>query len=738
MTEEEKLEVQKLGKYEDVLSGLSEFVASLPKCTMNPNTFYMMMRAAVAICIQLSPDDKLDTTRSLRQFIVICFDQTDTSDSEFNTDPPFAEKRKWVAKEAMRRYNLYPANRDTQNYSAALVCAVLFGQPLIFDQDIIQFIVTLLSADDRIVRDCVIQIMPSIIEAMIPRIPRPQGIKYADITPENYDSAYFEDRKLPTQASKMPKFLTREEYLNEEVVKQYFPDDDPKEKVKMHKYLFEQRVDSDEPIQTLIKILIDSQVHKEENFSKSRVLFWCALCRLFGFEFQSKIFAIADKLIDSTSSISHHVVAAEIFAGVLHSLKSRPYEYINRVAQFVYPFVTKLIATAEPEFHSLWYLSFYACFNEMDPRRLFWLYNHILTCVPTDDNIRAARAVSLIVDILLDVAYRIPGLSEKIQEIAATPLFSKAALGFEQIRESSVRALVSMLSLTFNLDLKGYNPVSIDLLERFASTEMNDQFVMQFLVGAFGAQSLATLSAGKYALDHLKQWSEMVVDKDENEEQLARAAMISIASSNWIGSVAHLPLTKQTGSDVVKQVLAQLSHSDENELKIMPWQVQTIRILLIESFLASVFFYVEDETMIKIINEIAIPSLTQKHTDIQDSAAQLLTFILHCSIYTLDKIPDYVEIFSKMLRDQQAHVRLGGAKGLYSIINSTTLFDDVPQYVIDCFQYLTDAMESDKIVEQTIAQFFSDFWSTNEGNLLKTTAEILTPFKASLRPSYFT
>lgn len=731
ITPEDQEEVNKLGKQDDLLAGLSGVISAMPNCTFNPQSFTLLMRAAVAICVQLSPDEHLDAARSLRQIVVICLDQTDTSNSEFITDPPFSEMRKWVAREAMKRHAMYPSNRETQNYAAALVCSVLFGQPLIFDANIIQFIINLMKTDDKVVRDCVIQIMPSILEAMIPRVPRPQGIVVSEVTPENYDQAFYEDRRMPTQAQKMPHFLTREEYLDEKVVSKYFPNDDPKERVKMHKLLFEQLVDGYEPVNQLITLLVDAQVHKEENFSKSRVLFWCTLCRLLGLEFTRKLFDKADKMITQTSSVQQHVVAAEIFAGVLHSLKCRPYSYVKQISEFVCPFVTRLIATTEPEFHNLWYFSFFACFNEMDPRRLFWLYNHILTCVPTDDNIRAARAVSLITDILLDVAYRIGGLGEKIQEIAAVPLFSNSSLEFEQIRECSVRALISMISLTFDVNLRGHNPKSIELLNKFASNGINEQFVIRFLVGAFGTQSLATLSAGEFVRNNLQHWSATIVDKDEDEEQIARAAMIAIASSNWIGSIAKLPLTKESSREIVESIL--------NELKQLKgaWQIQVILILLIESFLASVYFFVDDDIMTNVIEEIVIPSLSHQHTDVQDSAGQLLTFILHGSMSINEKIPDYVERFSKMLKDQQISTRLAGAKGLYSIINATTLFDDVPQYVIDSFQYLTEAVETDKAVEPTITQFFADFWSSNEGNMLKSTAEILAPFKASLRPSYF-
>ena len=81
--------------------------------------------------------------------------------------------------------------------------------------------------------------------------------------------------------------------------------------------------------------------------------------------------------------------------------------------------------------------------------------------------------------------------------------------------------------------------------------------------------------------------------------------------------------------------------------------------------------------------------------------------------------------------------RVAGAKGLRSIITGTTLFDYIPQYIIDAFSALSDALEFDHSVEGIITEFFSDFWSLYDNNLMKNIAETLAPFRASLRPSYF-
>jgi len=50
---------------------------------------------------------------------------------------------------------------------------------------------------------------------------------------------------------------------------------------------------------------------------------------------------------------------------------------------------------------------------------------------------------------------------------------------------------------------------------------------------------------------------------------------------------------------------------------------------------------------------------------------------------------------------------------------------------------LTDALEFDSGLKQVIMQFFADFWALYDSNLASNVAELLAPFHASLRPSYF-
>ena len=713
----------------EVLSSYCGSICILHNLPVGVRSMNLLVDAALAICRILPADMTDDSARSLRQMIVIILDQMDPLDPRLPPDE-FEKARHRLADGAIAKFAEFPANRETQNFAAALVCSVIVGAKMMIKCHVYAFMVSILTTDDSLVRDCIMQMWPTMIEYLIPRVPRPPGVKVSDVTPENYDSAEFLDRPFRTQAKKQPKFLTYDEMIDPKAVSVYFQDN-VEERVDIHKMMFEKLAEDDDIINQFVRNLVNAQVHKEETFSKIRVLFWSTLCRFFGVRFMAVLMNIVDGLTGGSATFAHHVIAAEIFAGCLHSLKSRKYSEIEDVAKVTLPFVSRLIETLDPEFHSLWYFSFYASFTDFDPRRLFWLFDHIITCVPKNDSLRAARAVSLIADVLLDVAQSIPGLPAKIEELAAQPLFSKQALEFEQVRECSVRALSAILGLTFDVKKRGRSEESKRILDRFV-TGSSDIFISRWVLGQFSTQSIASLCAGGYVIEHIGEWADLILDKDENEEQLARAALMGVASSNFVGSICDLPLTNAAVVDLINTMLDKLSPEKH------VWQVQTVLLLITESFLASVFFYVDESILESMVSDRIIPGLLHQHPDVQDSASQLLSFVVKSSVQLKEKLPSIVEVFKRMLYDKKnLSRRIAGAKGLSSIISGTVLFDEVPQYIIDSFTALADALEIDSSVEQVVTQFFSDFWTMYDNNLTNNVAEVLAPFRASLRASYF-
>ena len=725
------LKIEKGDLSDEYLSGYCDALSSLPTCAPSIMTFDLIFRTALAICFQLSPDEILEPVRSLRQIIVILIDQTDISNYIFNDSDIFYKKRYYLAHEAIKKHDMYPASRETQHYAAALVCSVLIGNPIIATVEIYNFISNLLKTDDNVVRDCVLNLAPSMIEYLIPRVPRIQGNFYEEISFENYDNFSFIDRQMYQQAKKMPLFLNYENYLNKNKLKQFYKDEEIENIISINQSLFNLLFNNNEIFDTLINQLIIAQINKQDNFSKGRVVFWYCMSRYFGITFSIRLIKLVDSLINKTSTVAHHVVSTEIFAGVLRSLKCRKYFEVYEISKITLPFVTRLIQELEPEFYSLWHFSFYSCFNEMDPKRLFWLYNHLLTCIPLDNSVRAARVVSLLSEILLDVSIRIPSFSKKIEEIASKTIFTPDLLSYEQIRDSAVRVLITLLSISFDSNKRSLNEFSIQLLEKFTQNISSDQFLRRWILNCYGSQSLATLSSGFYSLKNINEWTKLILDNDEGEERISRAGLLNISTQNWIGSCVEYPLNINNIQKLINLII------NEYIIPNNKWQIQTVLLLTLESFLSTIYFYLNDEIFEKIL-KIIYNLLSHQHPDVQDAASELLSFIIKGSISIQIQIPDIIIKLKNMLNDYNSiYLRIGGAKGLCSIISATVLFEIVPQYIIDSFEALTNALEIDKVVEPTISQFLSDFWSTHDDNLLKPVLEILSPFKASLQPSYF-
>jgi hypothetical protein len=224
--------------------------------------------------------------------------------------------------------------------------------------------------------------------------------------------------------------LSYEQLTDPQEIARYF-DDDIVERIAIHKLLFEQFAFNHDIIAQLVKLLVDAQVHSEETFAKNRLMLWSAFCRFFGMDFMRVMLQEVEKLTDNSGTVATHLVAAEIFAGYLCSLKSRSYAEVEQAATMCKPFVTNLVEGLNPEFHTVWCFSFLAAVTATDPRRLFWLFEHMIECVPKNDRLRTARAVSFVLDILNDVVQKITRLRSVVEELAAQPLLSEAALEFD-------------------------------------------------------------------------------------------------------------------------------------------------------------------------------------------------------------------------------------------------------------------------------------------------------------------
>ena len=208
----------------DALTGICLASQTLSNFQLNLETVEIIAEASIAICSLLPQDLPDDSPRSLRQILVLLFDQIDPC-NPYMPKEKFFEIRMKMAMEAMQKHAQYPASREVQNYAAAIVCSVISGDPPLISLPIYSFILSILPSDDTLVRDCIIQLFPSMLENLIPRVPRPKGIEVQNVTPENYDQVEFKDRAILNQSKMQPYFLSKEQFLSEEVVKKFYPND---------------------------------------------------------------------------------------------------------------------------------------------------------------------------------------------------------------------------------------------------------------------------------------------------------------------------------------------------------------------------------------------------------------------------------------------------------------------------------------------------------------------------------
>jgi hypothetical protein len=332
---------------------------------------------------------------------------------------------------------------------------------------------------------------------------------------------------------------------------------------------------------------------------------------------------------------------------------------------------------------------------------------------------------------LNDVAPYIPGLGKIIEELAARYLFSRKALERDVVRECSVRSLSAILVLALDAECRGNSAEAKRILSRFVDGTP-DVFVIQWLGGQFSCQTPSALAAAGYLVDHLREFADLILNKDESEEAEARRALTTVIRSNWLGAVCERPLTVVGVQAFIRRVLGILATTDR------AWQVQTVLLLLTEAFLAGLFFYLDDAILENLIDDRIVPGLHHHHPDVQDAAAQLLTFIVRCSKTFTEKLLQLVDTFKRMLVDREVLARrIAGAKGLSAIITGTVLFDDVPEYVFDSFTALSDALEIDSSLEQVITQFLADFWADHDNNLAPDVVNVLAPFHAQLAAPYY-
>jgi hypothetical protein len=189
----------------DSLSGLAGALCGIPNMSVSMTNVTLLADVARAICRPLPADLPDQSVRSLRQIIIVMLEQLDPCDPRL-PKAEFAAMRKRVANDAIVKYGQMRGNRETENYSAALVCATMIGDPMLIRADLFAFLIPFLATDDPVVRVCASHVLAMVIEWLIPRVARKRGTVVDYVTPGKYDTVEFIGRPYPHQANTQAVF----------------------------------------------------------------------------------------------------------------------------------------------------------------------------------------------------------------------------------------------------------------------------------------------------------------------------------------------------------------------------------------------------------------------------------------------------------------------------------------------------------------------------------------------------
>ena len=225
---------------------------------------------------------------------------------------------------------------------------------------------------------------------------------------------------------------------------------------------------------------------------------------------------------------------------------------------------------------------------------------------------------------------------------------------------------------------------------------------------------------------------DIALGKSEDEEKRARGCLLHLIRSNWLWTCSKRPLTKESALPVIKKIYEQLSMDKKT------WQGQAVILFLNYAFYEQNHFFFRDNEIKMITDNVVLPALESSNFDVQVSAAEAFTYLLKSSKFLRQHIPEYLDKYRKYIfKGESTAIKIAGVKALFSIIQSTLLFLNVPDYITDAFETLSEAQQINQMLEPHISQGFSDFWSCYNQNLIQNVAEQLERFRDSMRPSYF-
>lgn len=709
---------------DDSLATISIFMSDFIQVA-NPSTqFNLIGQIAITLCRQLPTEIPNDNLRELRNQIIKIIDSFDFSMPPLDSDELF-EERKNIIYSSICRSDLYASSAETQNYAVALVCSVLIGKKPVLESDVFEFLSSMFVSDDLSVRNVSLQVFGCALEMLIPRVKYENRIEYPELTELNYDTFQFTDTKVKLIKKKSSRPLTKEESFDEKVVQQYFPDD-YENRVEINKTLYKVFFDDNSSfVYKFCCLFANSQVHDEECFSLEKYSFWVSLVRFFGPPMMLKLIEIATEFLNKEPQLAYLFTASEMVAAVICATIYFKFNDFKIIFDPLFKFLRQAMCGPESDTSFSWFIVLFGVLSDSDPRRYFWLFDFLRGLHPEHDvqvKSKYIRQDTEICLILFFSSVRDIRLMDSILSSRLPIYFDPETL--ETTRSSVVQILLSLARACcrFPSSLEWINLMKNVFNQYILKTDA--KFFARWISEQFLQINFGSLVVAPFCIDKLRDFVMIEISNDDDTMSLLNAGIVGLLRTNLFFGCP----SKEMVNEKIKEIIEKLNPSN------LPWTKQVLMISLFIELTKEMFYYISPEIVDYIIHDVALPALEHPNADVQDTASVLLSFLLRTFVNKREQVPQFVETFTQKLNNGEN--RLGAAKGLFAVIWSTTIFDDVPQYIIDSFSALTSKYWNDSVLEDQINQFLGEFKNTHEDNFTEKARQLLSPFTSNIMPSY--
>lgn len=736
---------------------ISDTLNLLLSSTDSKKNFSKIVDIALFLCRELPSDVPDDALRKLRETILAILTKKNyllsTSLEYINNE------RKRLVTNSIELSKQQNISNETQIYTIGIICNTVIGTPVILEKQIFKFMIEYLLSDLKSVRKIILHTLTILIENLIPRVEIQNNyeeeiskckyefklekdkseeinlLKYSEerfknqifynlpiVNSENYDTTFFVDSSFNRHKTHKSLIMRKEEAESIEFLQKHFKD--PSNHISINQTLYEMIFNNEKMLNQFLNLCIDQQINHKEKIEYDRLFFWETLFRFFGPDY---VVIILNELINFCAKSEYNTkafqyVKNEILLSIISASTYFNYSQILGFQKQFFDILKDELCSSKSNTTFPWLISIETILGFRDNRRYFWLFDFLKSLEP-DESQKSVRQLSEICKILIFLAQK--GQFEEILPKIGK-LFNSKSLGLSFHRSSVISLMSEIFSdyyypgITENRHKLFYDYI----------ISSNDAFITRWLLEEFLVPSVSSINVMPFCADNIEKWINITENKDENEQELGIDALVSFFVSDIVTSISPLPVTKSFSRPIILRILEQLNPTDKK------WQTQTVIFSMLIYFLQHSYFLIEESDVEEIIWNYISPALLNPNTNVQDSASTLLSFIFSNFGSIRVKISIFSDMFQKMLFDKDSLQRIAGAKGLFAIISSTLIFDDVPDYIVSAFTSLSTASEIDSSVSECINQFFSDFWSIHEENFTENAAIALSPFKDSIRPSY--